>query len=150
MVKKKCQKQETEEIEVPIQDISLEQFEELIENGCFKDELPFDFLADCYPEVLVDWYPGYPVEPRDPREADPFPCRALVKEGKLIINESEELDFPKGDEIPSEGEYDVFIQKTDDMHRIHLFPRGSCVLIALLHSTEEEVDALFQELESSK
>ncbi|MFZ4099600.1 MAG: hypothetical protein ACOYKZ_04650 [Chlamydiia bacterium] len=75
------------------------------------DELPFELLAEEYPSLLKDWYPGYPGEPRMMTEKDPIAVRGVAKDGIVTL-----LDVPglADERFPMEGladgEHGVWIQ----------------------------------------
>lgn len=82
---KKRKSHTTQEIEIPITDLSLESFREIIMSGQVEGEIPFDLLAEHYLELLGEWYPGYPGAHRKATPTDPFPVRAYVKDKKMTL-----------------------------------------------------------------
>lgn len=113
-----------EKLETPItlpltsQEIPLESLVALIESGQIQDEIPFELLAEEYPDLLDDWYPGYPGAPRKAVEGDPFCVEGRVEEACLIL-----YDIPGIDKIPISpmakqefgiGECRVWLKKDGD------------------------------------
>ena len=76
------------EIVLPITDFSLEEFEEIIHSGRVEGEVPFDLLAEHYPELMLEWYPGYPGTPRPMTEEDPIPAQAQVQNRSKLYSSS--------------------------------------------------------------
>lgn len=103
-------------IPIPIKDISLETFKEMISEGLFKDEIPFDLIAEHYPELLSVWYPGYPDLPRPATEFDPLPYTAIIKDGKMTLEETAEAkEIPvEGFNELEDGKYKLWIIKDND------------------------------------
>ena len=90
--------------------LALETLEALIDAG-YVDELPFELLAEEYPSLLKDWYPGYPGEPRMMTEKDPIAVRGVAKDGIVTLLDVPGLAderFPI-DGLP-DGEHQVWIQ----------------------------------------
>ena len=100
-------------IDLNPKDISFERLVELIKSGIIREEIPFDFLAEYYSELLDDWYPGFPITPRKMTEEDPIRCHGRVHNQLLDL-----IDVPGGDQIPfnencalPDGEYDLFLRQ---------------------------------------
>ena len=100
------------------QEIPLEALVALIESGQIQDEIPFELIAEEYPDLLDDWYPGYPGFPREMTEGDPFCARGIVEGAFLIL-----YDIPGIDKIPISplaeeefgiGECKVWLKKDGD------------------------------------
>ena len=75
--------------------IPLESLVALIESGQIQDEIPFELIAKEYPDLLDDWYSGYPGVPREATEGDPF-CADGRVEGEFLTL----YDIPGIDKIP--------------------------------------------------
>ena len=102
----------TQEVELPITDLSLEQFEQIIASGCVEGEVPFELLAEHFPELLSKWYPGYPGEFRLMTKNDPFPARAQVKNGMMTIDIPCMKESPQPvDADTADGFYDVWLKR---------------------------------------
>lgn len=112
---KKRKSHTTQEIEIPITDLSLESFREIIMSGQVEGEIPFDLLAEHYPELLSEWYPGYPGDGRCDHSSDPIPVQCRIEKGKIAVVTPglEWLDFPEPAEIP-DGIYYAWLKTTDE------------------------------------
>lgn len=110
-MKRRRQKRATE-ITVSLEDLSLEDFQDLIERGLIQDEVSFDLLNEHYPELLSEWYPGYPGAHRSSTSSDPFPGKCRVENGNVYIRcPSLEISCPPvGDEVP-DGDYYLWIKR---------------------------------------
>jgi len=113
MIKKKQAKNHRElGISMPTQDLPLEAIKQLIDQGLFKEEIPFERLAAHYPSLLKEWYPGYPGSPRMMTQQDPFKVRGVINNGKLTLKDLPGLkDIPMEKNVGLEGEYDVWLKK---------------------------------------
>ncbi len=97
-------------------EVPLEVLVELIEAGGIQEEIPFDFLAEHYSELLDEWYPGFPGAPRKMSKEDPVRCRGRVHNGFLEL-----IDIPGAEKIAlggelylSEKEHDLFLKQDGD------------------------------------
>jgi hypothetical protein len=72
------------EIALTKEEMPLETLLTLIDNGLVGDEIPFDIIANEYPELLEKWYPGFPGVPRSMNEDDPFCVDGIVK-GEFVF-----------------------------------------------------------------
>jgi hypothetical protein len=107
---KRRKSRNVEEISVPITDLPLEEFEKIIHSGCVEGEIPFDLLAEHYPDLMIEWYPGYPGTPRPMTEEDPIPAQAQVQNGKIIltVRGMGDLEFPN--DILDDGTYAIWLR----------------------------------------
>ncbi len=79
------------EINLTKEEIPLETLLALIDNRFIKDEIPFDVIANEYPELLEKWYSGFPGVPRTINEDDPFCVDGNVKGEFVIIKDMPDL-----------------------------------------------------------
>lgn len=90
----------------------------LIENGQIQDEIPFDLIAEEYPDLLNDWYPGYPGFPREMMEGDPVYAEGRVEGEFLILYDISGIDkMPISPLVKEEfgiGECKVWLKKDGD------------------------------------
>ena len=102
----------TQEVKIPLADLSVEDFKKIIQSGCIEGEVPFDLLAEHYPELLSEWYPGYPGVQRMSTKDDPFPARARVQNGMMTLDLPGFRDTPRPvDADVEDGFYDVWLKK---------------------------------------
>jgi hypothetical protein len=75
-----------EQVEIALtkESMPLETFLALIDDGLIKEEIPFNLIANEYPELLEEWYPGFPGAPRAANGDDPF-CVDGIVEGEFVI-----------------------------------------------------------------
>jgi hypothetical protein len=112
-MKRKAKSQRVE-ISLSLEQVPLEAFVQLIEQGIIQEEIPFDLLAKHYPELLDEWYPGYPGSARLQTAEDPFPCRGEFRNGLLTLDLGKEsLSMPLQEPHPPEGRYELLIKKDD-------------------------------------
>lgn len=107
------------QVSVPLtnEHLPLETLKQLIEDDLISDELPFDLLAEQYPSLLGEWYPGYPGHPRKMTLDDPFPVRGYIKNGTITFKGIPGLEtIPFGEEGTEleEGEYEVWLKEHSD------------------------------------
>lgn len=102
------------EISMPLSDLSIEDFKNLIHGGGVKGEVPFDLLVEHYPELLSEWYPGYPGVSRKSTSSDPTPMRCYVKNGEMTFHTPgiEPSTYPVENDIP-DGTYYVWVSTID-------------------------------------
>ncbi len=116
-------------MDAPIEDISLEQFKEIIDSGLIEEDIPFDLLVNHYPDLLSEWYPGYPNAPRYTREGDPICCRGHVKDGKVFLNnftDTENHTISLIELSIPDGEYDLWFHKNSNGEFfVHIMKKGS-------------------------
>ncbi len=112
------------EVTVPCteQDLPLEMLRQLIEDNLICEEIPFDLLADQYPSLLEEWYPGYPAAPRAMTEEDPMRLMGNIKNGVVSFKELPDLgSFPLGDVDSSlEGERQVWLRQEKGAWTVHI------------------------------
>lgn len=113
MVRIKRKKKVKAEMNVSLEEVSLEEMQAFIDQGLVKSEIPFEVLANQYPPLLSDWYQGYPGTPRRMNENDPIPCQGYIKDGQVTLNDVfgsslGPIDLEKGSDI-KEGEYLIWI-----------------------------------------
>lgn len=104
--------------------LPLEELRQLIDEEMIDEEIPFDILADEYPSLLKDWYPGYPGTPREMTDEDPYCMVGELKDGVITFVEQPDLKIPfepEGD-TPEEGEYMVWIRSVNDMWDVVVIP----------------------------
>ncbi len=124
---KKCclTKNKTSEISVPFtnENLPLETLTQLIEENLIDEEIPFEVLADQYPSLLDDWYPGYPVMPRKMTPEDPMCLAGYIKNGTVSFKDAPELGtiaLKAGANSPPDGEYQVWLRMDNDSWLIHV------------------------------
>ena len=124
---KKCclTKNKTTEISVPLtnEDFPLETLAQLIEEDLIDEEIPFEVLADQYPSLLDDWYPGYPAMPRMMTPEDPMCLAGYIKNGTVSFKDAPELGaiaLKAGKNPPPDGEYQVWVRMDNDSWIIHV------------------------------
>jgi hypothetical protein len=112
---KKSKSSSTTDLKIPLSELSYDDFEDLMNSGEVEQEVPFDFLAEHYPELLWAWYPGYPGNARDATSADPTPMRGRVTDGILTVETPgiKPSSFPVEDDIP-DGTYYLWASIDDD------------------------------------
>lgn len=113
MVKIKRKKHTKTKMTMPIEEVSLEALQAFIDQDLVKDEIPFEVLANHYPSLLSDWYPGYPGRPRPMNNNDPIPCHGYIKDGRVTLNDIfgadlGPIDLEMGIDV-KEGEYLIWI-----------------------------------------
>jgi hypothetical protein len=124
MKRKKPKNQSSSRITLPIEAISLEVLQGMVEQNLVKNEIPFEVLADHYPSLLSGWYPGYPSTPRRMDKNDPIPCRGYIKCDQVTLSSAfgppmGPIDFAKGADL-EEGEYEIWLKCDDDQYFIFI------------------------------
>lgn len=106
-------------------DLPIEDFVKLIEDGYFHEEIPFLFLADAYPNLMMAWYPGFPNEPREMTEQDPVRLIGYVTKGIISFKgfpEEEPLELPEAYKDVPDGFYTAWIVPIEDSWSLYLQP----------------------------
>lgn len=99
---------------VPIEKLTLEALVELIESGAIQEEMPFELIAEQFPELLVEWYPGFPGSPREITDQDIIPCPGEVRNGYIILfMDGEDETIGISDNWP-DGNYVFFLKQGED------------------------------------
>ena len=105
------------------QDLPLETLVQLIGDGLISDEIPFELLADQYPSLLEDWYPGYPGAPRMMTPEDPMCLVGRIENGTISFKGMPGLkNIPFASDINPklEGEHKVWLRREKDSWFIHV------------------------------
>jgi hypothetical protein len=130
---KKCclTKNKTTEISVPFtnEDFPLETLSQLIEAGLIKVEIPFEVLADQYPSLLEDWYPGYPAMLRKMTPEDPMRLAGYITNGTVSFKDIPEMGtiaLKAGANSPPDGEYQVWVTMDKGSWVIHVVMETNC------------------------
>jgi len=115
MSKPKKNSVKSQHVQIPLtkQDLPIEVLKQLIEQNLINDELPFELLAEQYPSLLEEWYPGYPGMPRMMTTDDPICVLGSIKNGTVSFKEMPELgDISLGGDVdpPLEGDHKVWLQ----------------------------------------
>ncbi|MGD0665575.1 MAG: hypothetical protein ABSA17_07630 [Rhabdochlamydiaceae bacterium] len=110
---------------VPLREenLPLETLKQLLEDDLIQEEIPFEVLANQYPSLLDNWYPGYPVMLRMMTPEDPMCLVGYIKDGSVSFKEMPELgslSLDMGSNPLAEGEYKVWLKMDKDSWFIHV------------------------------
>jgi len=100
------------------EEMPLEALVAMIDKGLIKNEIPFDFISNEYPELLEKWYPGFPGIPRHMNEDDPI-CVDGIQEGEFVIIQGvpgfDRIHVPEfAESKPELGKCKVWLRKEAD------------------------------------
>ena len=118
-------KNKASRITVPLrdEDLPLETLKQLIEANLIKEEIPFEVLANQYPSLLDDWYPGYPTMLRMVTPEDPMCLVGYIKNGTVSFKDMPEIGaiaLNAGIDPPSDGEYQIWLRMDKESWFIHV------------------------------